>query len=94
MVKGELRTFRITLEATAESVLGYVYVQEIPPGASAETREILPSVFADFDAHGDLLGVEFTDAQKADAVLMGQLASTLDAPELAGIDLARMCAIR
>lgn len=94
MVKGELKTLRITLEATTEAVIAYVYLQDISPSEVADTRRVAPDVSADFDAHGNLLGLEFLHAQKADAALMNRLASELDAPELAGIDLARMCAGR
>jgi hypothetical protein len=93
MVKGELRTLRITLEATDSGILGYVYLRDIPEGAVARTvaldRE--PSVHADYDAEGALLGLEFLDAQAADAEVMRRLAKRLSVPELAGIDLAEMC---
>jgi len=50
-----------------------------------------PSIHADYDAEGTLLGLEFLDAQAADADVMRRLAKRLNVPELAGIDLAEMC---
>jgi len=93
MVKGELKTLRITLEATDIAVLGYVYLRDIPDGAVAETvtLEGEASVNADYDAEGVLLGLEFLDARAADAEVMRRLARRLGVPELAGIDLAEMC---
>ena len=93
MVKGELRTLRITLEATDSGVLGYVYLRDIPGGAVAKTVALDPesSVNADYDAEENLLGVEFLDAGSADAEVMRRLAKRLEVPELAGLDLAEMC---
>ncbi len=92
MVKGELKSLRITLEATGAGVLGYVYVRDIAPGQASKTVEIEPhSIMADYDADGNLLGVEFLNAERADAEIMHRLAEQLDTPELAGIDFAEMC---
>ncbi len=92
MVKGELKSLRITLEATETGVLGYVYVTDIATGQVKNTVVIEPaSIMADYDAEGNLLGVEFLNAEQADGELMHRLADQLDAPELAGIDLAEMC---
>lgn len=91
MVKGELKSLRITLEATDAGVLGYVYLQDPPPGGVDRTVEISPNVMADYDDNGVLMGVEFLDAGAAKAELMHELAEKLHAPELAGLDLAQMC---
>lgn len=92
MAQGELKSVRITLEATEVGVLGYVYLAEVAPGQAKETVEIEPnSVMADYDAAGNLLGVEFLSAEQADAELMRGLAKKLKAPEMAGINLAQMC---
>lgn len=92
MVKGELKSLRITLEATGTGVLGYVYVRDIAPGQASKTVEIEQhSIMADYDDAGNLLGVEFLNAEQADAELMHRIAHQLNAPELAGIDLAEMC---
>ncbi len=91
MVKGELKSLRITLEATDTGVLGYVYLHEIAPGQSDHTIEVFPSVVADYSADDELLGVEFLNAEIADSTIMHQLAEQLDAPELAGINLAEIC---
>jgi uncharacterized protein YuzE len=91
MVKGELKTLRITLEATEAAVLGYVYLQDIQPGQVDHTAEVIPSVMADYDAGGRLLGIELLDAGNADAAFMSNVAKRLGRPELAGIDLAAMC---
>ena len=91
MVNGELISLRITLESTDGGILGYVYMREISPGKIKETVEVEPSIMADYDSDGQLLGVEFLDAGAIDADLMHRLAKQLDAPELAGIDLSEMC---
>ncbi len=92
MVKGELKSLRITLEVTETGVLGYIYIRDVESGQAKETVEIEPaSIMADYDAGGNLLGVEFLNAEQADAELMHRLANQLGAPELAGIDLAEMC---
>ena len=91
MVKGELRTLRITLEATDSAVLGYVYLQDTRPGQVERTVQVAPTVQADYDAQGRLLGIELLDAARADAKFMSDLAERLGQPELAGIDLAAMC---
>lgn len=92
MVRGELKSLRITLEAVDTGVLGYVYLTDVEPGAAARQVAIDPgSVTADYDRDGHLLGVEFLNAEKADAALMRRLADRLNAPELAGLDLAAMC---
>lgn len=93
MVKGELRTLRITLEATDSGVLGYVYLREIPDEGVTETTPLDPgaSINADYDGEGTLLGLEFLNAEVADAKVMHELAERLNVPELAGLDLAEMC---
>ena len=91
MVKGELKSLRITLEATEIGVLGYVYLGEIAPGEAANTVEVLPTVMADYAADGRLLGLEFLRAELADGDFMRELAEKLNAPELAGINLAEIC---
>jgi hypothetical protein len=92
MVTGELKSLRITLEAVAGSVLGYVYLREVQPGESKHQVSVEPhSVVADYDAEGRLLGVEFLDAERAEPALMRRLAEELSAPDLAAIDLAAMC---
>jgi uncharacterized protein YuzE len=91
MVKGELESLRITLEAAETGVLGYVYLQEIEDGDVARTVEVCPAVMADYDRGGRLLGIEFLHAELADGALMRELARRLNHPELSGIDLAEMC---
>ncbi len=92
MVTGELKSLRITLEAVAGSVLGYVYLREVQPGESKRQVSVKPhSVIADYDAEGRLLGVEFLDAEQAGPALMQRLAEELSTPELAAINLAAMC---
>jgi hypothetical protein len=91
MVTGTLTSVRITLEGTRSSVLGYVYLREIASGQVHKTKKIAPGVFADYDSEDHLLGIEFLAAERADGALMDQLATQLDAPELSGIDLAKMC---
>ena len=91
MVKGELKSLRITLEATDSGVLGYVYLREIDRGAAAKTEDMGQGIMADYDAQGELLGVEFLDAARVDSTTMRALAARLKVPELAGIDLAEMC---
>ena len=92
MVRGELKSLRITLEAVETGVLGYVYLMDIDRGQAARTIEVEPgSVMADYDSAGRLLGVEFLNADSADGALMRRLAQQLNAPELAGLDLAQMC---
>jgi len=91
MVKGELKSLRITLEATDNGVLGYVYLRDPSPGGVEETVEVAPNVMADYDSSGLLVGVEFLDAAAAETQLMHRLAKDLHAPELAGLDLCQMC---
>lgn len=91
MVSGELKTLRITLEAVDDDVLGYVYLRDIASGQSQATRQVQQGVNADYDGDGQLLGVEFLHAEQANADVMRTVAAQLDAPELAGIDLAVMC---
>ena len=92
MVQGELKSLRITLEAREGGILGYVYLADIAPGQAKETVEVEPNaIMSDYDAAGNLLGVEFLAAERADAAVMRGLAEKLKAPELAGIDLAQMC---
>ncbi|MCK4625806.1 MAG: DUF2283 domain-containing protein, partial [Phycisphaerae bacterium] len=63
MVKGELKSLRITLEVTETGVLGYIYIRDVESGQAKETVEIEPaSIMADYDAGGNLLGVEFLNA--------------------------------
>ena len=85
-----MKSLRITLEALETGVLGYVYLQDIPAGGVGRTVEVRPSVMADYDGEGRLLGVEFLDAREADAAFMRALAKQLKCPELNGIDLAEM----
>lgn len=92
MVKGELKSLRITLEATDSGVLGYVYLRESSPGGVDQTVEVEPNVMADYNDAGLLVGVEFLDAGAAGFELMHRLAEKLHAPELAGLDMAQMCA--
>ena len=91
MVSGELRSLRITLQATDSGVSGHVYLRDIAPGTVARTVEVGPSIMADYSSDDELLGLEFLSAELADAEVMHQLASQLGAAELAGIDLAEMC---
>ncbi len=92
MIKGESKSLRITLEAVETGILGYVYVRDIASGQAKETVEIEPAaIMADYDGEGNLLGVEFLNAEQADTELMHKIARQLNAPELAGIDLAEMC---
>lgn len=93
MVIGELKSLRITLEAVDDGVLGYVYLHDIAPGQVARTEELVaePLITADYDSQGLLLGIEFLHAEKADAKVMKRLAERLKCPELAGMDLTRMC---
>jgi len=85
-------TPKITLEATETGVLGYVYLRDIAEGEVAETVDVEPdTIFADYNAEGMLLGVEFLAAEEADERTMRQLAEKLNAPALAGIDLAKIC---
>jgi len=91
MVKGELKSLRITLEATDDGVLGYVYLRDPSADGVEETVEVAPNVMADYDSSGTLVGVEFLDASAAEAQLMHLLAKQLHAPELAGLDLRQMC---
>ena len=91
MVKGELKSLRITLEATDAGILGYVYLQDSMPDGVDRTIEVEPNVMADYDDSGMLVGVEFLDAGAARAELMHRLAEKLHAPELAGLDLSQMC---
>ena len=92
MVKGQLKSLRITLEATESGVLGYVYLRDISRGEVAKTVQIGPrSISADYDGDGNLVGVELLNAERADATIMRELAAKLSAPELGGLDLAEMC---
>ena len=92
MVKGEVKSLRITLEAAETGVLAYVYLRDIARGQAARTVELEPgSIMADYDDEGRLLGVEFLNAEKGDSRVMRNLAEKLNAPELAGLDLAEMC---
>lgn len=92
MVTGELKNLRITLEATDSGILGYVYLREIGRGQVARTNKVEPfSVMADYDAQGNLLGVEFPDARNATPPMMRELADKLSAPDLAAINLAELC---
>jgi len=92
MVKGEMKSLRITLEAAGPCVLGYVYLREVGAGEAARTEPIVPdSVFADYDVAGRLLGLEFLHADQANSTLMRTLSKQLGVAELAGLDLAEMC---
>ena len=92
MRRDELRTLRITLEATETGVLGYVYVREAVSGAARRQAELAGgAVIADYSGEGDLLGLEFLHAEAADAELLQRLARDLRVPELAGLDLSAMC---
>ncbi|UFN49136.1 DUF2283 domain-containing protein [Roseomonas sp. OT10] len=51
---------RTTYDPAADAL--YVSLAPIAPGAVAETREVAPGVFLDFDAEGKLLGMEVLDA--------------------------------
>lgn len=91
MVKGELKSVRITLESTESGALGYVYLRDIAPGEVARTEKVMPGVHADLDAQGKVLGVEFLNAERITLAMMQSLAETLHAPELAAIDLSGLC---
>ena len=92
MVSGKVKSLVITLEPAGAGVLAYVYFKEISPGEAAKTVEIEPSsVLADYDADGQLIGLEFLHAEGADGNLMRKLSKQLHVPELAGLDLAEMC---
>ena len=64
MVKGELKSLRITLEATDDGVLGYVYLRDPDAAGVEETVEVAPNVMADYDSSGILVGIEFLDASR------------------------------
>lgn len=92
MVKGQVKSLRITLEATETGVLGYVYLRDVARGQAVKTVELEPgSIMADYDDKGRLLGVEFLNAENGHSNVMRGLAERLNAPELAAIDLAEMC---
>ena len=91
MVKGTVKSLRITLESTGTSVLAYVYLREVAAGQVAQTEPLGNSIMADYDVEDQLLGLEFLNAERADAAEMRRVATQLQAPELAGIDLAAMC---
>ena len=92
MVRGEPESVRITLEAVETGVLGYVCLTDIGPGAAVKQVQVDPgAIMADHDSQGRLLGVEFVNAERANGATMRRLAKQLDAPELAGLDLAEMC---
>lgn len=91
MVRGEVRTLRITLESTETSVLGYVYLTEVAAGQVKRTTEVEPGILVDFDAAGSPLGLELLNASAADEHVMHRLATKLGIPELAGINFAEMC---
>jgi len=92
MVRDELRTLRITLEATETGVLGYVYLRDVAGDRAHRQVELEPdAIIADYSAEGALLGLEFLHAESADGDVLRRLARELDVPELAGLDLAAMC---
>lgn len=53
---------RTTYDQDADAL--YLYFAPIAKGAVAETREVSPGVFLDFDAEGRLLGMEVLSASK------------------------------
>lgn len=92
MIELRLKSLRVTLEPIEDRVLGYIYLQEIAPGQVEETVEVESlSVMADYDMDGKLLGVEFLVAEEADEDFVLSIAKKLNAPILAGIDLAEAC---
>ncbi len=92
MIELRLKSLWVTLEHVEDRVLGYVYLQQIAPGQVEETVEVESlSVMVDYDVDGKLLGVEFLAAEEADEDFVLSVAKKLNAPILAGIDLAEAC---
>jgi hypothetical protein len=64
-----VRVIGIESHGVGERLLG-VYIR-FAVGKVSKTREVLPEVFADFDRHGAILGVEFTSPGEYDMELAG-----------------------
>ena len=69
-MRAETRTVRLTYDSDTD--MGYLYLQEIPPGGVEHTEALVVDtaggrrlINLDFDASGTLIGIEFDGARAA-----------------------------
>jgi len=85
---GAGRILEIQTYGIGRRVLG-VYIR-LGVGKVARTREVIADVFADFDKHGAIVGLEFTrpGAYNIDAML--NVSRLTQIPELRALDVSRL----
>jgi len=54
------------------------------------TREVIPEVFADFDRHGAVVGIEFSSPGNYNLDAMNNVSRELNVPELRAIDISKL----
>ena len=81
------RIIGIESHGLGERLLG-VYIR-LGKGSVAKTREVLPEVFANFDRHGAILGIEFASPGEYDIDAMAHVSEVVKVPQLRGIDVSR-----
>lgn len=69
-------------------VLG-VYIR-LGAGKILRTREVIADVFADFDRHGVIVGLEFTRPGIYDIDAMKNVSRKVHVPELRALDVSRL----
>lgn len=55
-----------------------------------KSREVLPGVFADYDRHGAIVGLEFSSPGDYDIDAMQYVSKLVNVPQLRAIDVSRM----
>jgi uncharacterized protein YuzE len=82
------RVFDIEAYGIGQRVLG-VYIR-LSEGRVERTREVIADVFADFDRHGAILGLEFTRPGKYGIDAMQNVSRITKVQELRAIDVSRL----
>ena len=82
------RVLGIEAYGIGERVLGvYIQTNKAPVW---RTREVIPEVFADFDRHGGVVGIEFTCPGDYSIDAMLNVSRELNIPELRAIDVSKL----
>ena len=56
----------------------------------AKSREVMPAVFADYDRHGAIVGIEFARPGDYDIDAMQHVSKAVKVPQLRAIDVSRL----
>lgn len=82
------RVLSIESYGMGDRLLG-VYIR-LSSSRVMRTREVIPEVFADFDRHGAVVGIEFSSPGNYNLDAMNNVSRELNVPELRAIDISKL----